>query len=443
MKKKQPAKRYDAFVDQNTGRGTNRDKLTSITGSSNTLTPEQARLLYRSNGFIQNVVNAPAEDATREWISIKTNRDDLKISRLIINRLTKLRVQSKLADLIRFSRMYCEGAILYFQVKSDLPQTNTLLSLPLPENIFCIESLNVIEPDHFSISLKNFDPLAKNFNQPDISIQAINIHPTRYEWLVKGFNFHDQKGISAIQTIYDAVLAQDTALWSVNSLIYELAVSVFKSPQVGNMNPDEIFEFLTKMKAVMNTQSAIAITDNEDLTKKTLAINGVKELFDFIFENLAGLSRIPKARLMGAAQGVIKSGQFDILSYYDSISQMQENDLRPIIEKIISMVIRETEGEIYRTLGGNISQLDWEFEFGSLWKPDPLEEADTRLKTAQADKLYIDSAVVEPSVIRKKRFEELADYTWENPPLDFATSLPLKKPIDSELSEMVEPLKTA
>lgn len=441
--KKQPAKRYDAFVDQNTGRGTANDKLSSITGNSSSITPAHARLLYRSNGFIQNVVNAPAEDATREWISIKTNRDDLKINRLIMNRLTKLRMQSKISDLIRFSRMYCEGALLYFQIKSDLPQTDTQLTLPMPENIYCIESLNVIEPDHFSIFMKNFDPLAKNFNEPEISVQAITIHPTRYEWMVKGFNFHEGKGISVIQTIYDAVLAQDTALWSVNSLIYELAVSVFKSPQVGNMSPDEIFEFLTKMKAVMNTQSAIAITDNEDLTKKTLSINGVKELFDFIFENLAGLSRIPKARLMGAAQGVIKSGQFDILSYYDSISQFQENDLRPIIERIISLVIKETEGEIYKMLGGNVSQLDWEFEFESLWKPDPLEEADTRLKTAQADKLYIDSAVVEPGVIRKKRFEELADYTWENPPLDFATSLPLKPPIDGQLSNVVDSVKTA
>ncbi|HMV45544.1 MAG TPA: DUF1073 domain-containing protein [Leptospiraceae bacterium] len=301
--KKKLAKRYDSFTDEMTGRGTKKDKLSQITANPTSYHPVDLRKFYQANGFIQNIVDGPADDATREWITIKTNRDDIKINRIIENRLLELKARAKIRELIRYMRMYNQGGILYYGVKCLVPQTDTQLTEPIQTPIQSLDFINVIPPDRFNIYCDLYDPLARGYGKSRIHINGIEIHPTRYSWLVNSLIPEEHNGISVIQTILDAILAQDTALWSVNSLIYELAVTVFKSKEVPNMKPAEVEEFLTTMKAVMSSQSAIALGSDEDLTKKTLSIPGVKELFEFIFDNLAGMAKMPKSRLMGQAQG--------------------------------------------------------------------------------------------------------------------------------------------
>ncbi|HNF27963.1 MAG TPA: DUF1073 domain-containing protein [Leptospiraceae bacterium] len=431
-KKRGIARRYDAFIDQNTGRGTERDKLSGISGTDESISPKDARRLYRSNGFIQTVADSPAEDATKEWIEIETNREDIQASRLIMNRLEDLKIRQKILKLIRYSRMYCEGAVLYYCIKTDIPETD--LSKPI-ENILSLEAVNVVGADRFSVQFQNYDPLHPDYSKPSIVISGKELHPQRYSWLVNQLIDEDQKGISVVQTVYDAVKAQDTALWSVNSIIYELAVTVFKSPRIAGMDPEEIFDFIAKFKAVYSTQSAVAAAPDEDIDKKTIAMQGAKELFDYIFENMSGLSRIPKSRLMGQAQGVIKSGEYDMLSYYDTVARLQENELRPILEKIITFIVHEQNGELRKKLGLNAAGLDWKLKFRSLWKMDEAEEADIELKHAQADQIYVQTTVAAPAEIRKRRFEHLEEYTFEEAPIDFngETAQPVQNPQNGEM----------
>lgn len=201
------------------------------------------------------------------------------------------------------------------------------------------------------------------------------------------------------------------------------------------MDPDEIFDFIAKFKAVYSTQSAVAAAPDEDIDKKTIAMQGAKELFDYIFENMSGLSRIPKSRLMGQAQGVIKSGQYDMLSYYDTVARLQENELRPILEKIITFIVHEQNGELRKKLGLNAAGLDWKLKFRSLWKMDEAEEADIELKHAQADQIYVQTTVAAPAEIRKRRFEHLEEYTFEEAPIDFnaETAQPVQNPQNGEM----------
>jgi uncharacterized protein len=111
----------------------------------------------------------------------------------------------------------------------------------------------------------------------------------------------------------------------------------------------------------------------------------MKEVFDFIIDNLAGVSEIPKSILLGKAHGVVTAGEYDTLNYYSKVAQFQENRARPIIDKIIDMIIREQRGEIWGALGGQVDDLDWDYEFNTLWVLDPAAQADVDLKNAQRD----------------------------------------------------------
>lgn len=406
--KTEKTSRMDGFTNEYTGKGTNADKLSGIKANRKRFSPKQLRDFYISSGFIQNIVNCIAEDSMREWITIKTNRDeDLNIARLLENRLIELSVPQKLEKLVRYSRIYNEGALLYLGCYEEIPNLN--LDEPI-DSITKIEYLNVLTPDNFQIVVDRVNPLSKNFNEPKFYIAGQPVHDSRIEWLCNSFMPEESMGISIIQTVLDAIYAQDSALWSITSLLEEMAVTVFKSPLVGQMNPKDVGEFLRDMKMVMNTQSVMALSDGEDLTKKTISIPGIKEIFDFIFDNLSGLSKIPKSRLMGQAQGTITSGQYDTLSYYDTVSRYQENTIKPILEKLVGLVVNESSGDIYRLLKGKTDSLDWEISFNPLWQLGPTEEVDRNLKEAQRDQIYLTTGVVSPDDIRNKRFHDLEDF---------------------------------
>ena len=433
-------KRYDSMTEGSTGRGTSRDKLAQLTPNIRTFAPTAIRNWYRSNGFIQNIVDAPADDATKNWITIKTNRDNdsedlpgLGISRLIINRMDELKLRKKISDLIRFSRMYEEGGFMYMGVISDKPQIPSELAFPMPA-IDKIDYINVFGPDKVSVRSTTWGPLSKNYHIRKYLIDGIEVHESRFFHLVRKYLPEDERGISVIATILDPIIGQDTALWSISSLIYEMAVWVFKSPDFKNMPADQLAETLSAAKAIMSSQAFMGIGDDEELSRiaGTEAGKGfVKEAADFIFENLAGVSQMPKSRLMGQSQGVITAGQFDLRGYYESVETLQEQEIRPILYTIIDRIINERTGEIYKALNGDTSSLDWELEFEPLWVQDPGEESDRKLKDAQTDQIYVTTSVLSPSEVKEMRFSELEEFDeWENQPLNFTP--PPFKPEDEK-----------
>lgn len=451
-------RRYDAMSEFKTGRGTSKDKLERLSPNAKTYSASTMRAWYLSNGFIENIVDGPAEDAAREWITIKTNRDiddpdtgieGLGISRLIMNRLDELKVQSKVKDLIRFSRMYQEGAFMYCGVLADKPQAYTELAFVMPE-IDKIDFINVFGPDYVSIIDSATNPLSKYYHKRKIYVAGIEVHESRIWHLVRNYLPEERRGISVIATILDPVVAQDSALWSVATIVYEMAIWIFKSPEFKGMAPEKLAETLLNMKAVMSTQSCMGIGEDEEIQRiiGTDAGKGfLKEAFDFIMENLAGASRMPKSRLMGQSQGVITSGQFDLRGYYEGIAKFQETEVRDIVYWLIGLVIRERNGEIYKALGGDISGLDWEFEFNPLWKEDPKEKADRELKQAQRDQIYITTGVLSPSEVKALRFKELEEFDdWEETPVDFKTpsSPDPEKNVNENIKQGAEgdPLKT-
>ncbi|MBN2157913.1 MAG: DUF1073 domain-containing protein [Spirochaetes bacterium] len=434
--------RYDGMMDTKSGRGTSKDRITVMTANPRRFTPTEMRQWYLASGFIQNIVDGPAEDATREWITIKTNRDDdnqetgtkgLGISRIIQNRMTELGFREKLKDLIRFSRLYNEGGILFFGIMANKPQVAAELATQMPEEIISLDYINVISPDYFTINDVNIDPLSKIYRQPKISVQGKEVHLSRLSWMVHSYLPEERRGVSVVETILDAILAQDTSLWSVNHLVYMMGLWIFKSQKVEDLSPDKLAEFLMKMQAMISTMSFAGIAKDEDISRvANMDVNSnLKQLFDFIFENLAGLARMPKSRIMGQSQGVITSGQFDLLNYYDNIAKFQELECRQIIERVISMIVREKNGPVTKALGGSSEGLDWEFTFNSLWRIGPIEQSDIDLKHSQSDQIYITTAVLGPEEVRERRFKDLEQYpAWEKAPINFKT--PALKPVEGE-----------
>lgn len=403
-------KRFDGFSQEEMGIGTGKDKLQKVKPVAEFMTVSDSQNWYLSNGFMQNIIDIPAEDSTREWIEIETNKDDLNISRLIQNRLEELQFQRKLKDLIRFSRMYNQGGFLYYGIDHPIPQTDVILEKPIPLDLNKIDYINVFSPSSVVLHESEYNPLSKNYHNLDLKINSLKIHPSRFNWLVISFIPEKNTGVSVIQTIKDAVIAQGISLWSISSILSELSIKVFKSPQVDSSSPEKLYELLALIRTSISSQGVFAAGENESLERLEANVPGLKDIFDYLLENLSGLAKIPKSRLSGQSQGTITGGQYDLISYYDSIAKFQEIELRPILEKAILLIINERQGEIYKRLNGNINSLDWKFDFKPLWKLSETEESDIKLKQSQTDQIYISTAVLSPQEVRSKRFQDLENF---------------------------------
>ncbi|WP_017863746.1 anti-CBASS protein Acb1 family protein [Leptospira santarosai] len=431
--------RLDTLMHIASGKGiVGRDKLRGISANPIRIMPGNSRALYESNGFMANIVDSVAEDATREWIEIETNRDvdnpdtgekGLNISRMLLNEMEEFDLRGKIEEHIRNSRMDHGGSILFWGIKSDIPQTDAVLSQPLPETIRNLDFINVIDAGRFSIRRKSSDPLSRYYNQPIVSVGGSTLDSSRVHWLVNSWNWDSQRGISVIEKVYEGVIAIDTALWSTTCLIFEMAVKVLSTEKLDSTSPEKTMEFLRLLRHTLSTQSTAILGQGETLTR--LGNSGISDsqletLFSFIFKILSGLSKIPTSRILGQTQSVINIGgggdSSDVISYHEDVARFQELKVRSIIEQFIKLRIRSTEGEIYRLLNGDYESLDWKIKFKSLFKSTPASEADTNLKNAQSDQIYVTLGVLNPNEIKQMRFQGMQNFDYSednNDTLDF------------------------
>jgi phage-related protein (TIGR01555 family) len=407
----------DSWFDEVSGRGSVFDKTNRSQGFRIFRTPYERMKQYQSNGFLQNIIEQPAEDATREWITVTTNRDeDLKINRLIEKRMEELGIRKKISDFIKFSRMYEKGSMLYYGVNADKAQTPNVLTEPLSLNtINRIDFINVIEePDRFYFFILNrYDPTKADYNKVQFYIMGNQVHESRISWICYNWYPLELMGVSIIETVQDAVGAQDSALWSASSMAQDLASNVFTSDLVGTASPDKLAEMLWALKNQKNTQSVIGLKPGELWDKVTYTLTGIKELFEFIKECLAAVSRMPVSILFGKAHGVITAQEYDALGYYNNVAKFQEIEIRPIIKKIGDMIIHEQLGEIWAALGGAVDGLDWNFTFESLYKLDPKGQSEKELSDATRDEKDITNGKLSPQEARAldPRMDELKDFT--------------------------------
>jgi phage-related protein (TIGR01555 family) len=372
---------------------------------------------YQASGFIQNVIEQPAEDATREWIDITTNRDDdLKINRMIEKRLDDLGVQKKMKDFIKFSRMYEKGSMLYYGVIADVPQTDDILTRPLNLRALQeIDFINVIEePDRFYFFILNrYDPTKSDYNKVEFYIMGRHVHESRLSWICYNWYPMEMMGVSVIETIEDATVAQNNALWSVSSLLSDIATTTFKSHLIESLPPDKQAELAMILKHRKNTQSVMLLGPTDEYQKLTYSLNGIKDLFEFTKENLSCVSRMPLSILYGRSHGIVTAQEYEAIGYYNNIAKFQENELRPIIKQIIDMIIWEQRGEIYQALGGGVDQLDYDFTFKPLYRLDPMSQATKELNDSNRDKIDIESGKISPNEARTldPRMDELEDFS--------------------------------
>lgn len=353
--------------------------------------------MYRANWLVRKIVDAVAEDMTREWITLETDDGD---AREELEQAEKdFSVIDRLTSNIKWSRLY-GGSAIYVSIADADPATELVV-----EDIEQDSLQGLIVLDRWQITperlLANTIDLNKvDYWRPEFYVlrgSSQRIHQSRLLFLdgaelpLNTLRQNNYWCDSVIQALYDELQRGDSCAEGTASMFFEACVDVLKIAelrlQLGSEDGTETMLKRFEVAALMKSMNHLLVLDSEDdYSQKTNAFTGVPEVMRQFMDRLAGAADIPATRLYGISPaGMNSTGESDMRNYYDSLKAKQEKTLRPLLERLYDILSMSVLGRLID---------DLVIEFNALYQQNQKDQAQTELFRAQRDQIYISSGVV-------------------------------------------------
>ena len=316
--------------------------------------------IFRRGGniIIENIENTTEADAIRKQLEKKIKELDLI---------------SILGEAVRTALTF-GGALIFIDVNTeDLSAPLYDKAKILSQN--AIKGLRVIPPYLCGASeVETANPLNADFMKPKkwyVSGNAGVIDTSRVipltifesPALIKPlFNFF---GISLTQFMKNYVASADIARQSLSDMLLRFRSEIIKSDLI-KINPSEAIARAKAINKQKNNQALMLLTKDEEYIQSITPLSGLDKLIAQLQENVAVSARMPSVKLLGLTpSGFNATGDFDLASYYDEIMSLQNSKIKPIIEKILDLLVKS---------------LGWEnilvsYEFNTLEKASDLDKA--------------------------------------------------------------------
>ena len=108
------------------------------------------------------------------------------------------------------------------------------------------------------------------------------------------------------------------------------------------------------------------LVNREDTIQNTqYTFTGLKDVYDSMCLDVSGASRIPVTKLFGRSPaGMNATGESDLKNYYDYVDSLREGTLRPILERLLPVILLSSIGYVPD---------DLDVQFPPLWTPTAKE----------------------------------------------------------------------
>ena len=142
-------------------------------------------------------------------------------------------------------------------------------------------------------------------------------------------------GLSVIERLYDRLISFDSATTGAAQLVYKAYLRTFKIKglrEVVAAGGDALAGLTAYLDTMRRFQGieGMTIMDGEDEFEASThnAFSGLSDALQQFGQQLSGALQIPLVRLFGQSPAGFSTGESDLRSYYDTINQQQEKDLR-------------------------------------------------------------------------------------------------------------------
>lgn len=396
--------------NQNSSKGKSNDIMLQQMAVQNNLTLGQIQLFYESgNGIYQNIIDVPAEDATRLMPEIIFD-DDIKTKELyseLIEKLDSLEIQKAFQEQYKHERNFGNGYIIPILLESGGGNVEKELKL---DNIVDVLSLNVLSRLNSKINVPEVgvDPLLSTYQKPlYYNIGFKKVHPSRVMDLRTTKIEDDAYGIPMLKKIYDTIINLDSITWSVGQIVYSFVFKVLKSDEASFRDNESRTDFEQKLEKEFNTKTLAVIGKEDELTfiSPTNAMNNLKDIFTFIWDIISGAAKMPKSHILGQPQGTITGGQYDTINYYAKISQFQKNFFTPQYRRIIDMCLVSIAKKL-QIQNFKLSDYKYKLKYQPLWELNAKEQAEVDKIEAEIYDIYIKNGTLTNNEVREEKFNK-------------------------------------
>jgi phage-related protein (TIGR01555 family) len=451
LKSKLDSYAFTGLVSQDLGIGTADDKLTSFDDYTfKYIAPSTARRIYANGDVLQNMVDVPAMDATREGFELTSEYDEFDASKIMTKRLQELCIDDVLRDHLENIATYSRGSMVMPIVDEYLPlQSHDMLSINL---IRRVEAINVLTEDDFTFIFNTTDPFKASYLRPmQTMVRGAIVDPTRFQWGVYKYFARENIGVSLLSKVLLACLALRVTNWSLASVMLEVQNKVLKVSNLDNYaqqdggvdlrgnTATQRDNVLTRIKRWMTTQKMMVLDKDDDFTRQMYSASGTKEATDFFWEYLSAITGYPKATLIGQPLGAITAADVDARRYAQKVrSSLQFKYCLPVLRYVINLLKFEQSGEFYKKFGMRAADIHFDIDFKQIWQANEQEQAQIKLTDSQRGQVDVQNGVRSADQVRAELYPDLDEFEFPVLPENEPSELDLQKTKSQEQIEQAQ-----
>lgn len=386
------------------GLGTDRDKRSySVWADPRILTRQELENMYRGSWLAKKIVNAVADDMTREWLHVTFDGEELGTT--IEQAEKRFALKRKTNEALKWSRLYGGAVIIIGTRDRNLAKPLDVKNVRKGD----LRYLHVVDRWRLSpAGSLNRDLESPNFGMPDSYVLAestVQVHHTRvlrfngeklpyFAWL-RNAMWDD----SVLQHVMDSLMNCDTTTHAIATMMFESNVDVVKSEGLADVLARKDGEaVLTKrfqVAALLKSFNRMLLLDGtESYEKKQNSFANLDKVIQQFMIDVSGAADIPMTRLFGtSATGMNATGDNDVRNYYDMVSAKQEAELRPQLEYLYEVLVRSELGHMPE---------DFRFDFNPLWQLSETEQATVEKTRADRDQVYLNAGVVTEALVARE-----------------------------------------
>ena len=414
MVAKKPAATRDSYENLRADLGIGVNKLMSSgTYGFNPITRNRTLLefAYRGSWIVRAAVKTIADDMTREGIAITSDIDPADIDK-IEQGMSRLQIWQAFNENLCWARLYggSIGVIMVDGQQMSSPLNVASVGKGQFKGIAVLDRW-MIEPPAGDV-IKELGP---DIGKPRIyriigdslKLPKQVVHHSRVIRLEGDDLPYYQRiaengwGLSVLEPIFDRLIQFDSATSGAAQLVFKAHLRTMKIEKLreiistGGKGYAALLKQMENIRAFQSSEGMSLIDSKDELEVNTYTFAGLAEIIQQFASQLSGSLGIPVTRLFGQSPGGLNStGQSDLQTYYDKIRQLQEDNFRSDILKMLRLM--------HASELGLPAQDDLNFTFKSLWQIDEQGKADIATKTSGTVVSVFQAGIIDRAVAMKE-----------------------------------------
>jgi len=383
------------------------------------------------DGLAAKIVGRVVDDAMRSGWEVTFKGDKEKevtveeakeYNERLVNWCKAVKLKTRVTQHLKQARQY-GGSLLVLGVADGQEPSDELE----PEKAKSFEWLRAHDRHQVSVSSEvSHDPSAPGFGFPEryqlhsshtmstgrgsaqsVTMLDTEVHNSRV-WRTDGPMLsdrvrlqHDGWGDSVLEASREPLSNFSSSMKTLPTIVQEWMQGVYKIKDLQGIvlaNGDEAvrkrFDLMDYIKSAWN--AVMVDTDNESFERQPASAQGLADILSWQGAHLSATSNQPMTLLFGISPSGFGTGESEGDNWDDTVKSFQTDYIEPLLEYVLGVLLQTPE---FDDLPAN-----WSIRFTSLQLTNPVEEADIRLKTSQADAIDITAGILGSDEVAESRY---------------------------------------